>query len=139
MPRNYPRNSAEAASRVVAMTMITDANLADGEIEAVDELRLYELLGLTRGQFLDVVRDYCMDLVVEATPGGQVRLLDPARIDFIADHVDDRRLRLGLCAMMLNIIAADGALRDAELAVLARVLARWGLTLEDLSREFAVH
>jgi uncharacterized tellurite resistance protein B-like protein len=139
MPRNYPRNSAEAASRVVAMTMITDANLDDGEIAAVDELRLYELLGLTRGRFLDVVRDYCEDLVAEVTPGGRVRLLDPKRIDFIADHVDDRRLRVAVCAMMLNIIAADGALREAELAVVSRVLARWGLTLEDLSRELAVH
>jgi uncharacterized tellurite resistance protein B-like protein len=139
MPRNYPRNSAEAASRIIAMTMITDANLDDGEIAAVDELRLYELLGLTRGRFLDVVRDYCEDLVAEVTPGGRVRLLDPMRIDFIADHVDDRRLRVAVCAMMLNIIAADGALRDAELAVLTRVLARWGLTLEDLSRELAVH
>jgi hypothetical protein len=139
MVRNYPRNSAEAASRIVAMAIIGDASLDDGEIEVVDELRLYRLLGLTRGRFMDVMGDYCEDLLAEGAPRGRVQLLDPTRIDFIIDHVDDRRLRVAVCAMILNVIAADGSMRDSELAMLAHVLRRWGLALADLEREFCVN
>ena len=48
------------------------------------------------------------------------------------DSVDDERKRIDLAAISLNLIRADGAMNDAELATLRHVLRHWDLTLDDI-------
>lgn len=133
--RAYPRNSPQAMARVLAMFMITDGRLDAREIEVMDQLRLYSLLGLSRAAFLDVLHDYCRDLLTASDRAGRIRLVDELRINAIVDGVDDRDRRVQVCAMILNIMHADGTYAAAELAVLDHVMARWGLSLEGLEAE----
>lgn len=135
--KDYPKNSPEAVARVVAMMMITDSRLDDRELGIMDELRIYDIIGISRGRFSEVVQDYCGDLMGAGGKNGHIRLVDKDRIDAIVDLVDDREKRVQACGMMLNIAKADGKLHDTELAVFKYVLDRWGLTLESLERELS--
>lgn len=135
----YPRNSPEAISRILAMMMITDAKLDDREIEVLDRLRVFDVIGISRGGFSRVVQDYCSELLANGASVGKVRLIDKERIDRIIDLVDDQARRVQTCSIILNIVNADGNIHDAELAVLRHILERWGMTLESLERDLTRH
>ncbi len=133
---NYASNSPEAISRVLAMMMITDAKLDERELEVLDELNIYELVGISRDGFAQVVQEYCEDLLQSSNPQERVRLVDKDRIDRIIDCVDDRHKRIYTCGMLLNVANADGQISDSEMAVFTYILERWGLSLEELEAEF---
>lgn len=133
----YAKNSPEAVARIVAMMMITDSGLDDRELEIMDELRIYDIIGISRSGFSRVVQDYCAELMNEDSKDGKIRLIDKDRINAAVDLVDDQEKRVHACGMILNIVNADGTLHDAELAVFKYILDRWGLTLESLERELA--
>jgi uncharacterized tellurite resistance protein B-like protein len=131
----YAKNSPEAVARILAMIMITDARLDDREIEILDQLRIFDILGLSRGAFSRVVQDYCVELMDACGEDGKIRLLDQERINEIVDLVEDPQQRITTCGMILNIANADGRLDDTELAVFRHILDRWGMTLESLDRD----
>ncbi len=137
--KDYERNSPEAVSRILAMMMITDAKLDDREVEVLDRLRVFDIVGISRDAFSEVVRDYCAELVRDGNADGRVRLVDKSRIDRIVDLVDDPRKRVDTCGMILNIANADGILHDSELAVFGYILERWGMTLESLEHALTRH
>jgi len=137
--KHYERNSPEAISRILAMMMITDAKLDDREVEVLDQLRAFDIIGISRAAFSQVVEDYCGELLGAGSASGRVRLVDKERIDRIIDLVDDHATRVNTCGMILNIANADGKLHDSELAVFGYVLERWGMTLESLERDLTHH
>ncbi|MBL8533124.1 MAG: TerB family tellurite resistance protein [Betaproteobacteria bacterium] len=132
--KTYAKDSPEAMARVLAMTMITDARLDDRELDAMDRLRLYELMGLSREDFSRIVKDYCDDLLRGGgASNGKIDLMDRDRIDAVIDSIDDSSMRLKTAHMILAIAKADGQLHDTELALFRHVLSRWGLSLEQLA------
>ncbi|MCU0870697.1 MAG: TerB family tellurite resistance protein [Burkholderiales bacterium] len=131
--RSYAPDSPEAIARVLAMTMIADAKLDDRELELMDRLSLYDVLGLGRTAFSEVVQDFCDDLLAAGgRPGGKVDLMDRDRIDAVLAEVVDPAKRRLAAQMVVNVAKADGTLHDNELALFRQVLARWGLTLDGL-------
>jgi uncharacterized tellurite resistance protein B-like protein len=133
----YPKNSPEAIARILAMMMITDARLDDREIEVMDRLRIFELIGISRNAFSQVVQDYCSELLSAGSRDGTISLMDKARIDQIIDLVEDPQARARTCGVILNIAKADGKIHRTELALFGRVLERWGMSLESLERDLA--
>jgi uncharacterized tellurite resistance protein B-like protein len=133
---SYANNSPEAISRVLAMMMITDAKLDERELEVMDRLNMYDLMGIDRNGFAQVVQDYCEDLLRSGNSQDRVRLVDKERIDQIIDCVDDRQKRIYTCGMLLNVANADGNISDSEMAVFTYILERWGLSLAELEAEF---
>lgn len=129
--RTYPRNSPEAMARIIALILLADGDLDDGEVEMLDDLGVYDRLGVSRKTFIRVVQEYFEDLLHDDT-GDRIRLLDAKRLDVVLDGVDDDKKRVDLAAMMLSLISADGNMNDAELATLRHVLVHWGLTLEEI-------
>jgi len=136
--KHYPRNSPQAVARVLAMMMVTDGKLDPREIEILEELNVYEIVGISRLEFMCVVHDYCSDLLASGNAGGRIKLVDKARIDTVIGPVDDRRTRVLACGMMLNIVNADERISETELAVLRYILDNWCLPLEALERELTV-
>jgi len=136
--KRYPKNSPEAVARIVAMMMIADSRLDDRELGIMDELRIYDIIGISRNQFSQVMQEYCSDLMSVGEKDGRIRLVDEDRINEIVDLVDDHDTRVRACSMMLNIAKADGKLHATELAVFKHILDRWGFTLESLERELTV-
>lgn len=130
--RTYATDSPEALARVIAMTMITDAKLDDRELEIMEILFLYDVLGVSRPEFSAIVKDYCSDLVAAGSPNGKIDIMDRERIDRVVDEVQDPKKRLQTAQMIANVIRADGHLHDAELALFRHILERWNLTLDQL-------
>lgn len=140
MMRTYARNSPESAARVLVMLMMVDARIEDGELEVLDRVRAFELLGLSRREFAAVLQDYCADLAQEGAataPGGRIRLVSSDVVDAVCEPVQDRGLRLLASALALNVLDGDGDLAEAELAVFQRILWRWGYTLDSLEQRLA--
>lgn len=133
--KRYPRNSPQAMARVLAMMMVTDGKLDPREIEILEQLNIYEIVGISRVGFMSVVHDYCSDLLAAGNTEGRIRLVDKARIDEVIGLVDDRRARVLACGIMLNIVNADDRISDTELAVLRYILDSWCLPLDSLERE----
>ncbi|MBE9609839.1 hypothetical protein [Chitinilyticum piscinae] len=134
--KKYPFNSPEAMARLLVMQMICDGNFDPEEIDRIEHLHVYEMLGISRKGFIQVLQDYCNDLSDEADEDGQIHLIDKNRIDDLLDTVDEPRKRLLIAALALDISKADKVIREAELLVFRRMLERWHLTLEDLQAAF---
>ncbi|AUH51145.1 hypothetical protein CXB49_10140 [Chromobacterium sp. ATCC 53434] len=134
--RHYPPNSPEAMARLLAMFMITDGNMDPRELELLEKLHVYHLINLPRKQFSQVFRDLCNDISDEAGDDGSIRLLDRERIDNLLAEVTDRRKRILTCVLAMDISKSDGTISDSEMALLSHMMKSWGVTLDDLAREF---
>lgn len=134
--KKYPFNSPEAMARLLVMQMICDGNFDPEEIDRIEHLHVYEMIGISRKGFIQVLQDYCNDLSDEADDDGQIHLIDKERIDDLLDTVDEPRKRLLIAALALDISKADRVIKEAELLVFRRMLERWHLTLEDLQAAF---
>jgi hypothetical protein len=128
--RHYPRNSAEAAARIVALALIANGRIKAVETAALDALRAHERLGLTRPQWHGVIHDLCTDLLGPARCGDE-GCIPSELLDRMLDEVDDdatRRLVLRLCSA---VVQADRQLDEAESYVLLAAVDRWGLHPDD--------
>lgn len=130
--KKYPYNSPQAMARILIMQMIGDGNFDPSEIDELEHLNVYELLGISRKDFITVLQDYCNDLTDEADAEGKIKLIDKQRIDDLLETVDEPKKRTLVAAVALDIAKADGDFSEVEMAIFSRLLQRWHLTLEDL-------
>ena len=133
--KNYPHNSPEAMARIVVMCMLADSDIDPSELDSLEGVQLYGVLGLGRAEFLQLFRDHMATLADESGHSGRVRMLDPARINHALSEVTERNLRITTLATALNICKADHALNDAELALFRHIMQEWQLDLTDLEIE----
>jgi hypothetical protein len=128
--RPYPRNSAQAAARIVALALIANGRVKAVETAALDALRAHKRLGLTRPQWHGVIHDLCTDLLGPARCGDE-GCISTGLLDRVLDEVDDdgtRRLVLLLCSAVVH---ADREIDDGESFVLLAAIERWGLHPDD--------
>lgn len=128
--RPYPRNSPEAAARIVALALIANGRVTAAEVAVLDAVRAPERLGLARSRWHGVIIDLCGDLLGPARRGGEACI--PGHVlNRMLDEVDDddlRRLVLRLCSA---VVQADRRIDDAESIVLLAAIERWGLHPDD--------
>ncbi len=136
--RNYPQNSPEALSRVVAMMIVTDANIDNREIAVLDRADAYQSLGISRENFMRVARDYCSELVAEASELGETLLIDPDRVDKVIDCIDQANEQIAAARLLLIVMAADYKQEKSELALLAHIFDRWQLTHDQAASTLAL-
>lgn len=130
---HYPENSPAAMLRVIAMFILSDGEVAEGEMEAVDGLNILGFLGGDRPLFAEVLTRYCDDLIAYAGDHQTVNLVDQVWLDAVFAPItaaDKQRL---LARALLLIARADGYFADAELVVVKQALTRWNLELDDLA------
>lgn len=128
--RAYPRNSAEAAARIVALALIANGRVKAAETAALDALDGPERLGLSRARWHGVIHDLCADLLGPARFGDE-GCIPSELLERMLDEVEDdsqRRLVLRLCSA---IVHADRQVDDAESFVLLAAIERWGLHPDD--------
>jgi len=53
--RAYPKNSPQAAARIVALTVIADGDIRIQELQLLDSMRVHSALGLDRALFLSLL------------------------------------------------------------------------------------
>jgi uncharacterized tellurite resistance protein B-like protein len=129
----YPENSAEALLRVITLFVVSDGELTDSELEALESLGVLETLGASRERLADVFDAYCDDLIVHAGTAAYVGLADSDWVDAVIAPVTDPERRRYLAATLLHLAQADGHPGDAERSVYRHLLDAWGLDLGELT------
>jgi uncharacterized tellurite resistance protein B-like protein len=122
--RTYPINSAHAAGRILALTMVVDGNLAPSELAALDRSRILDFVALDQATFQQLLQGLCDDLLTGAVHG--VVQLDAPLLDELLAEITDPSLRRKLLQAMWKIADADGWLADGEAVLLARAGLAWG-------------
>ncbi|WP_293764205.1 hypothetical protein [uncultured Aquitalea sp.] len=134
--RTYPVNSPEAIARILAMFMITDGNMDPRELDLLETVHVYDLIGLPRKQFAKVLADYCDDISDEAEQDGTIHLLDKERVNSLLAEVTDHKKRILTGALAIDISKSDGTISEPEMALLKHLMKTWGITLDDIERQF---
>lgn len=130
--RTYPRNSPEAAARIVALVLIADGHVCRSEVEALQQLRIEPQLGLAPGAFAQVLHTLCEDLLAGAYAGGSLMCsLDEATLASLLAEVDDRRLQRQVLRLAIAAAEVDQHLAEAEALVLAAARHQWAVDTED--------
>jgi len=122
--RNYVHDSANAAARIVALTMVVDGNVAPSELRALARSQLLEYIDIDTDTFQSLLEELCQDMLSSAVQQECVEL-SPATIDALLDEIRDPELRRRVLRAMWSIADADGVLADGEATLLARACIMW--------------
>lgn len=121
--RTYPTNSARAAGRILALTIISDGNVAPDELEAMYRSRILQHVSLDEIEFRDVLHELCNDLLATTMHG--IVNLEPGLIDRLLQEIEAGDLRRKLLQAMWKIADADDWLSDGEAVLLSRASITW--------------
>lgn len=124
--RSYPRNSPEAAARIVALVLIADGHVCPSEVDALRRLEIEQALGLAPGAFAQVVHTLCEDLLMGAYGSGSMMCsVDEAFLASLLAEVDDPALQTRVLRLARAAAEADQHLADAEILVVDAARRHW--------------
>ncbi|PXW95194.1 tellurite resistance protein TerB [Sphaerotilus hippei] len=130
--RSYPRNSPEAAARLVTLALLADGDLSRIELQAVETLQVHQRLGLDREALREVLHDFCDDLLSTHRPWGESCRIDPQTLAGLLAEVDEPALRRLVLQLCVAIVEADRHVAEGESMVLVAAVEQWGLQHEML-------
>lgn len=122
--RSYPPNSAQAVSRLLAMTVIADGGGSPIEIAATYRLSILKYADIQENVFDLVLSEMCSDLAT--TPDGLFKI-EKEMIDLMLAEIVLPDLRLRVWAAMWELCYSDEQLADGELALLLLATSTWGI------------
>lgn len=127
--RSYPRNSPQAATRILAVAMLADGHQCHSETALLERLVVHEQLGLSRTALQAVVHTFCEDMMAFSAGmcWADVSLMQPDPLRQVLGEVDDPALQHRLVRLCMSLIEADAHLADREAVVLAAAMLQWGL------------
>jgi hypothetical protein len=129
--RSYPRNSPEAAGRIVALVLMADGNVCRSEIETIERLRGAESLGLPTGGFGPLLQTLCEDLLDGICTTGSVRAcLDDATLAALFREVDSPALQREVLRLVEALAGADRHDAEGESFVIDAARRHWRLPAE---------
>lgn len=132
--RSHPRNSPEAAARIVALMLISDGHVCRSEVEALQHLRIEEQLGLAPRSFPQAVQTLCEDLLMHAYGSGSMMCsVDEATLASVLGEVDEPGLQSRVLRLIRAAAEADRHLSDAEALVLEAARRHWSASEAGLS------
>lgn len=126
--RSLPRNSPEAAGRVLALVLMADGHVCRSELEGLQALQAEHRLGLAPGAMAPLLHQLCEDLLAAAsTTAGLNLALDDGTVLALLDEVDDPTLQRQVFELAMAATRADGHAAEGELSLLGTMIVRWGL------------
>ena len=130
--RSYPRNSPQAATRILALAMLADGHQCASELALLERLEVHAQLGLSRAELNDVVHTFCEDLLAMSSGmcWADLSQVRPAPLRQVLGEVDDPELQGKVLELCISLVAADRHLAQGESVVLAAALLQWRLPLQ---------
>lgn len=126
--RSYPRNSPEAAARIVALVLIADGHVCRSEIDALNLLDAPRELGLDADGMPRIVQTLCEDLLMGDTGGGSMLGgVDDSALASLLAEVDDPALQHKVLRLAVAAALGDRHLADGETLVLEAARRQWGI------------
>jgi len=124
--RAYPRNSPEAAARIVALVLISDGHVSRTEIEALNQLDGAHDLGLASDNITVIVQTLCEDLLMEGFDGRSLLThVGDALMALLVAEVDDTRLQGQVLRIAASVVQADTHLSDGESEMFDAICRHW--------------
>lgn len=136
--RRYRRNSPEALARVVAMLLLGDGRIDPGELDFMDRVGVFGILGVPRDLFMRVASELVGELRADAESAVDRHRVRQARIDAALDVVEDRDQQYLVCAVLVYLAESDHSLAGEETAMLRQAFRRWDVSAEALEKELNV-
>jgi hypothetical protein len=131
--RSYPRNSPQAAGRLVALVLLADGHVCRSEFATLEALDAPRALGLPADAIPQIVQDLCEDLLLGAWHGGSMLdSVDEPTLAQLMAEVDDPALRREVLRLAHAAAGADNHLADGEAFVLNAARRFWRLEVEAL-------
>jgi uncharacterized tellurite resistance protein B-like protein len=131
--RRYPRNSPQAAGRILITAVLANGDLKAVEWQRLAETSAFDRLGLQGLQWHAVMGELCDDLMGSARTGGHGRI-DGSTLAAWLDEIDDPGLQALLIDLCAQVIEADGEVHPAESLVLRAALEQWVLPMQEQER-----
>ena len=129
--RAYPRNSPEAAARIVALVLIADGHVCRSEFEALYQLDAPRELGLDVDGLPRIVQTLCEDLLMgDPASGSLLGGVDDSALASLMAEVDEPILQRKVLKLAVAAARADRHLADGEAMVLAIARHHWGIPEE---------
>lgn len=129
--RSYPRNSPEAAARIVALVLIADGHVCRSEFDVFEQLDGPRELGLQPDSLPRIVQTFCEDLLTgDPSSGLMLGSLDDSALASLMAEVDEPALQRKVLRLAVAAARADRYLADGEAVVLAAARRHWGLAEE---------
>ena len=126
--RSLPRNSPEAAARLVALALIADGHVCRSEFDGLSALRAEHRLGLAPGALPTVLHQLCDDLLAASpTAAGLAQAVDEPMVQALLNEVDDPVLQRLVFELAMAATRADGHAAEGELSLLGTMIVHWGL------------
>jgi len=125
--RSYPRNSPEAAARIVALVLIADGHVCRSEFDVLNQLDAPRDLGLEADGLPRIVQTLCEDLLMgDGGRGSMLGAVDESALASLMAEVDEPVLQRKVLRLAVAAARADRHLADGEALVLAAAGRHWG-------------
>jgi hypothetical protein len=126
--RSYPRNSPEAAARIVALVLISDGHVCSSEFDILKQLGAERELGLEPQLLPHIVHTLCEELLAGGYETGSLMAnVDDSALASLMAEITDPALQRKVLRLSLAAARADGHLADGEALVLEAARLHWKL------------
>ncbi|GAB4061011.1 hypothetical protein [Uliginosibacterium sediminicola] len=124
--RHYPKNSLQAATRIVALAVLADGQLQAREFEALRRSQVAARLGLCAEDFDRVLQEFCSDLLSSAKVDADAHCqVSPAIVERLLADIDHPLLQAELARLVVSVIDADNTLHRGESLLFKALLQHW--------------
>ena len=126
--RSYPRNSPEAAARIVALVLISDGHVCSSEFEVLKQLGAEPELGLEPNLLPHIVHTLCEELLAGGYETGLLMgNVDDSALASLMAEITDPALQRKVLRLSLAAARADGHWADGEAWVVDAARHHWKL------------
>jgi hypothetical protein len=126
--RSYPRNSPEAAARIVALVLISDGHVCSSEFDVLKQLGAERELGLEPQLLPHIVQTLCEELLASGYESGSLMSnVDDDALASLMAEISDPALQRMVLRLSLAAARADGHLADGETLVVEAARHHWKL------------
>lgn len=126
--RSYPRNSPEAAARIVALVLIADGHVCRSEFDTFGQLDGARELGLQADGLARIVQTLCEDLLMgDHGSASMLGAVDDSAWTSLMAEVDEPTLQRKVLQLATAAARADRHLAEGEALVLAAARRHWGV------------
>jgi hypothetical protein len=126
--RSYPRNSPEAAARIVALVLISDGHVCSSEFDILKQLGAERELGLEPHLLPHILHTLCEELLAGGYETGSIMgNVDDTALASLMAEISDPALHRTVLRLSLAAARADGHLADGETLVLEAARHHWKL------------
>lgn len=126
--RTYPTNSAQAAARIVALTLVSDGSISPAELDILERMDACRQLGISRLEWGRVLQDFCEDLLAaRQSTSADACVIAPWALAQLMAEVEDPTLRLCVLRLCVAVAESDDHIADGESIVLVSAVENWGL------------